>query len=614
MPHLRTTSPRLEANDCGYRTAEISRYTRDDHEAATASPLVGSPPPELAASRSVADGHEGLSTMEAMPSMQGEKGSTGARGRTQALLMFALLLALFAAQFVLLYGRGEEDAYISYRYASNLARHGELVYNLGERVEGISNLSWTAALAALYCADIPIRFAGWLLGVSSALFAFRFTFVASRAAMGSSPLWPLPLFALATHSTTLAAFGNGLEGPLWSALLVALVAGAFLDRPWFVAASACCLPWTRPEGLAISLLALAWLGAELRAKKLAAREAGLLALSIAASVVLLFAFRLAYFHDWIPNTLRAKSMRAVSTEGFLAGARYIWTYVRSGGVATALAASLAFVLAPSRLRRASWLASGVVASGLVVVLGNSGDWMPDSRLLSPYTPVIALLAFMSVERVRQLSDRTGVAIALFLVATSTTGLRPALLREGASSLSIRWELLFRDPVSFAYPLIANMPGLTVRDVVQPRDVVVLEAGGLPGYLLLESTVLELQGLTDRELASRANGAFEAPRFGRINWRAILERRPSFIKLHSSIWRIAGDDPIAAAALEDYLVIQSNDRVPPEHLHDNFYSPIEDPRAHSLLVRVDHPRLADLARSKSTCRFSAFSAQGGRCDP
>lgn len=33
-----------------------------------------------------------------------------------------------------------DDAFISFRYARNLATHGELVFNPGERVEGITNL------------------------------------------------------------------------------------------------------------------------------------------------------------------------------------------------------------------------------------------------------------------------------------------------------------------------------------------------------------------------------------------------------------------------------------------------------------------------------------------
>ena len=40
-----------------------------------------------------------------------------------------------------------DDAYISFRYARNLALHGQLVFNLGEQVEGYTNFLWTVLLA-----------------------------------------------------------------------------------------------------------------------------------------------------------------------------------------------------------------------------------------------------------------------------------------------------------------------------------------------------------------------------------------------------------------------------------------------------------------------------------
>ena len=42
-----------------------------------------------------------------------------------------------------------DDAFISFRYAQNLAEHGELTYNLGERVEGYTNFLWTVLMAGV---------------------------------------------------------------------------------------------------------------------------------------------------------------------------------------------------------------------------------------------------------------------------------------------------------------------------------------------------------------------------------------------------------------------------------------------------------------------------------
>ena len=56
-----------------------------------------------------------------------------------------LLLALYGAH-AQAYLFLNDDAFISFRYADHWARTGELVYNLGERVEGYTNFLWVALL------------------------------------------------------------------------------------------------------------------------------------------------------------------------------------------------------------------------------------------------------------------------------------------------------------------------------------------------------------------------------------------------------------------------------------------------------------------------------------
>ena len=47
-----------------------------------------------------------------------------------------------------------DDAYIAYRYARNLGDGLGPVMNAGERVEGVSNLPWTALLGAFSAAGL----------------------------------------------------------------------------------------------------------------------------------------------------------------------------------------------------------------------------------------------------------------------------------------------------------------------------------------------------------------------------------------------------------------------------------------------------------------------------
>jgi hypothetical protein len=70
-----------------------------------------------------------------------------------------------------------DDAYISFRYARNLAEHGQLVFNLGERVEGFTNFLWTVILAfGIKLGFDPVaasRFLGVVFGVGALALVVR---------------------------------------------------------------------------------------------------------------------------------------------------------------------------------------------------------------------------------------------------------------------------------------------------------------------------------------------------------------------------------------------------------------------------------------------------------
>ena len=56
-----------------------------------------------------------------------------------------------------------DDAFISFRFAYNLASHGELAYNLGDPVFGSTALLYTLLLAVLGAVGIPIPIASWAI-------------------------------------------------------------------------------------------------------------------------------------------------------------------------------------------------------------------------------------------------------------------------------------------------------------------------------------------------------------------------------------------------------------------------------------------------------------------
>jgi len=145
-------------------------------------------------------------------------------------LLAALLTVGHALSYAALQGRWAiDDAYISFRYAANLARGLGLVWNAGERVEGYTNFGWVMllALASRLGLDLPrvSRLANLFL--AAGLVAFALTFLARRSRR--------PLLAMALAGGVLAADGvlarwaqDGMETVLFTLLVFA---GAALSAP-----------------------------------------------------------------------------------------------------------------------------------------------------------------------------------------------------------------------------------------------------------------------------------------------------------------------------------------------------------------------------------------------
>ena len=84
-------------------------------------------------------------TLGCLPAVR-RRFSSGPRWAPWALLGLVVALGLAWAWSLCW---ASDDAYISFRYATNLARGQGLVFNPGERVEGYTNFLWTVIVAGL---------------------------------------------------------------------------------------------------------------------------------------------------------------------------------------------------------------------------------------------------------------------------------------------------------------------------------------------------------------------------------------------------------------------------------------------------------------------------------
>ena len=156
-----------------------------------------------------------------------------------------------------------DDAYISYRYAQKLVDGHGLVYNIGERVEGYTNLLWTLMVAGGIALGVSASLVGHWLGFASGVFLLLVTYFYSRSLLPQEMKWlalAAPMLLYASNSFVCWTI-SGLETPLFAAWVTAAVAAFAIRRMGWVLVFCILASLTRPEGalLAALLLGFDWL-------------------------------------------------------------------------------------------------------------------------------------------------------------------------------------------------------------------------------------------------------------------------------------------------------------------------------------------------------------------
>ena len=138
----------------------------------------------------------------------------------QGLLLVALGAALLLAH-ASLYDFICDDAYITFRYAKNLAEHGAPLYNLDERVEGYTNFLWMVLSAALLRVGATVPALVGILGAVSALVLQWGVWRVWTRVWPSAPLAALfPIVGVSASMAVACWTLGGLETTLYTALLL----------------------------------------------------------------------------------------------------------------------------------------------------------------------------------------------------------------------------------------------------------------------------------------------------------------------------------------------------------------------------------------------------------
>ncbi len=422
-------------------------------------------------------------------------------GRNGQAAVLCTSLAIFLAHAASFQGFICDDAFITLRYARNIALGAGPVFNVGDRVEGFSNPLLTFLLAAVQRAvpdpEWPIALAR-LIGVAASA-GTLLVLSRLRDARGTPGL-ALALALTATTTSVALWAVAGLETSLYGLLIVGAMAMAIararskpatLGLGFLLAA----IVLSRPEGV---LPATALYVARLLdpATRDDVRGHARIALAGVLPVVGYLAFRWTYYGEWLPNTFYAKHRPPVTS--IRAGARYLFDFVvLNGGWLLYLPAPLA--LWHPRGRRSARLAFGVLLAYAPFIFFAGGDYLNHHRFIAPVVPLIALLTGLGWERA--VSILTTVCRrrwpATPVHALTSTGLALAWLLLLVPTVRNTMEERHSHYVN-AVPYYSTI-GRVVGAVVPTNWTVAVHDIGAIGWYG-NTRVLDLFGLVDRSIA------------------------------------------------------------------------------------------------------------------
>lgn len=410
----------------------------------------------------------------------------------------------------------QDDAYISFRYADNLAAGNGLVYNVGERVEGYTNFLWTLAVAAAVKAGVAAPVAGRWFGVAASLGAIALTALLGRRYAGEY-MGIVAAAMLAANGDFLLEAAQGLETSLFVLLVTAAAWRAseeYLDparRPW--SAPLIILAFlTRPDGALVFVAALPFYVATARANP---RRFALWLGAVVVAGAAYEGWRLAYYGAFLPNTFYAK-VGAQRTE-FIYGLKYTAGFLLKF---TPLFLILPFAVKP---RKVFYLWGVLFALILVYVIAVGGDMKPSVRFFQPIIP-LALVAF---------------AAAAHDIVTSATAMRRRALPLLAVAL-VATSLLQFVP-GFVYARQYRRPhdlhvaaGKWLGENAAPGATLATTAAGIIPYYSGLRTV-DMLGLTDPYVARRGKRTPSLPGHELSATDYVLDQKPDFILIYDLIF-------------------------------------------------------------------------------
>lgn len=411
------------------------------------------------------------------------------------LTVIALLLFTLRRQYIM------DDAFISFRYAQNLINGHGLVWNIGERVEGYSNFSWTMLVALFLWFNVPAETFTHLAGITLHVGCILVTYQLALKVLKSRD-WSLLVMILVGTSYTVSGMAtSGLETPLQ--MLLFLLAGYLyalgVEDGWtnrrilWLSLTLNFALLTRPDSIVLAgaaAVGLFFTSKQWNNKRITSFVVPFLLIALTFSV-----WKLSYYGSILPNSYYAK-VRGAS--GLFYGLFYVYLF------------SVTYLYLPFILMSA-WKTKDLCRENRIVghialfcgvwllyIVYVGGDFMDFRFMVAIWT--FLMIVFIDVIRRYIPDSRLRVALVVLLLLGTPNyffGFKRVTAGFGVEKVNELADHVNRPPLYW------GKIGWRMKELFGGTDVVlgVGPAGVIPYYS--ELPCIDLIGLTDPEIPSIA---------------------------------------------------------------------------------------------------------------
>lgn len=501
-------------------------------------------------------------------------------------LLQMLVILLIAAYFftVLTFDEHiQDDAFISMRYAENLASGDGLEFNNGERTEGFTSpfFIFILALADLLGFNIRETAAGMsrIMGALSliSLWYLSFTLSKSKGAQETSVSQSskfiiiianlLPALLLALYPPYRYWSSSGMEFTLYFTFLFTGIAfyqsknssyGIYLTSIFLTVAS-----FIRPEGfIPLILTILHYLLSGTTVKNLFEHIKASFSSKIIRKVfgivlvpsLAYFVFRLLYFGYPLPNTFYAKA--GISLYSIQSGIEYIIPFLDSNWILTSIFFILLFFTIKNKIfsQPQKYLFLVITAIVVATVL-IGGDIFPLFRFLLPVYSLMLVFCAVNITTFFNLSNNTIIKYASAIVLLFLLSFNQ-FYRQNENMKKTEEYLIKEKALVKNMELIGRFLKNSMNNQTEPPVVAASTIGALA--YSSKATVIDMLGLTDSYIAHNPEILQEISeeeigwKEKKYNVRYVLSRKPEYI-IFSTIYRPSSYAERALFTEDEFLI-------------------------------------------------------------